>query len=322
MVSKFIYTLFAVGGMLCLLIFNVDSDFYIDMETVAIEKYIDDSVSEILDKYPELDNVLTNASIRIPIEDNMIPQGITYMNNNILITAYDGRNKSNSLVYVLDFKGNVINKVDLGNKSHVGGIVYESDNDLIWIPDDNGILNAYNSEDFLVKQIVSPLYVFDDVSEGLRDFENKNKNLIAFLTIKDNHIFIGNFSITEDILVKEFEIVSSDEKVDLKYIRNFKVPAKTQGMTFVKKGDKEYLVLSNSYRRRSKSHIYVFDYNDDTDFYSIDNAKSIILPPLLEQVVVKNNKIYALFESGAKKYNNAIDKIEFICELDIDKMLK
>lgn len=322
MINKIIYTLFAVGGMLCALIFNVDSDFYIDMETMATEKYIDTSVSEIMDKYPNLDNVLTNASIRIPIEDNMIPQGINYFKDNLLITAYDGSKKSNSLVYVLGSNGNVINKVDLGNKSHVGGIVCDDNHNLMWIPDNNGILNAYNSEDFLVKQSVSPLYVFDDVSEGLKDFENKSKNLIAFLTIKDNHIFIGNFSITEDILVKEFKIVSNKENIDLKYIRNFKVPAKTQGMTFVKKGDKEYLVLSNSYRRRSKSHIYVFDYNDDNDFYSIDNAKSIILPPLLEQVVVKNNKIYALFESGAKKYNNAIDKIDFICELDIDKIIE
>ncbi len=325
MISKLIYTLFVVGGMLCALIINVDSDlsnfFNTDMETGATENYIDVSVSEILDKYPELENVLTQANIRIPNEDNMIPQGITYLKNNILITAYDGSKKNNSLVYVLDSKGNIINKVDLNNKSHVGGIMYDVDHNLIWIPDENGVLNAYNSEDFLVKQKVSPLYVFDNVSEGLKNFENKSKNLIAFLTIKDNHLFIGNFSKTENILVKEFDIVLNDEKIDLKYIRNFKVPAKTQGIIFVKKNNKDYLILSNSYRRRSKSHIYVFEYNDDINFYSIQNAKKIALPPLLEQITVKNSKIYALFESGAKRYNNAIDKVGFICELDIDKII-
>lgn len=93
-------------------------------------------------------------------------------------------------------------------------------------------------------------------------------------------------------------------------------------MIFVKMNNKEYLILSNSYRRRSKSHIYIFEYDENNARYSIENAKKFSLPPLLEQITIKDDRIYTLFESGAKKYSNAIDKIEFICELDVDKMLK
>lgn len=326
MINKFIYTFLAIIGMVCSLFFDTDLNWQnyikIDKETVALEKYIDTSVSEIIDKYPKLDDYLVNANIKIPIEDNMIPQGITVYKNNILITSYDGSKRYNSLVYVLDSKGNIINKVDLNTKSHVGGIVYDENNNLVWIPDNNGVLNAYNSEEFLTKQKVNPVYIFNNISEGLTDFQNKNKYLIAFLTLKDNRIFVGNFSITEDIIVKEFDIINNNGNIDLKYIRKFNVPAKTQGMIFVKRNNKEYLILSNSYRRRSKSHIYIFEYDENNALYSIENAKKFSLPPLLEQITIKDDRIYTLFESGAKKYSNAIDKIEFICELDVDKMLK
>lgn len=313
----------AVAGMVCSFLLNGDMREFIkdDMMVSNNGSYIDTSVSNIMSKYPDMNDMLVQANIKIPKYKDMIPQGLSIMNDVYLITAYDENKNNNSVCYVINKSGDVINIVDLNTKSHVGGIIYDDKNNLIWIPDNNGILNAYRSEEFLTKTKVTSKYAFDNISDGLVDFQNKNKNLIAFLTIKDNHLYIGNFSINESILVKEFDIISNDEKISLKYIRNFNVPAKTQGMLFYKKDNKDYLIISNSYRRRSKSHIYVFEYDENNNNYLVDNAKEITLPPLLEQITINNNRIYALFEAGAKRYENGIDRIEFICSLDLKKIL-
>lgn len=281
---------------------------------------INDSVLNLLDKYPDFKKVLKAANMEIPLMNKFIPQGITLMEDDILITGYYANGKK-SKCYVLNKDGEIINTVELDTNSHVGGIAYDDKNKLIWLPDNNGVLNAYNSEDFITKDKVKAMYKFDNVSDELVDFENKNKKLIAFLTIDEDYIYIGNFFKEKRSIVKKYKIIPNNNLISLEYINSFEVPAKTQSIAFFNKEEIKYIIFSNSYRRRSSSYIRVDAYREDLDVY--DGSKiEIELPPMLEQVAVNGNNLYLLFESSASKYPNAIDKLDRICLLDLKKLIK
>ena len=282
------------------------------------EKYINSSVKDLAKKYATFSELLKDAHVELPVSGNMIPQGITYMKQKVLITAYDDKKERNSVCYVLDNDGFVINTVNLNMKSHVGSIAYDEIHNLIWLPDENGILNAYNSMDFIFRDSVKPLLFFDNVSNGLKYF--KNKKQIAFLCVKENHIFIGDFSKTKNGKVKEYKINKSSGVISLEYIKTFTVPARTQSIEFYKKDNKEYILISSSYGRRNKSYIYFFEFDENKMEYLDSEIKKVCLPPLLEQITVKSDELYLIFESGAKKYKNCKERINYICILDLAKM--
>lgn len=302
---------------------NISEEVPLDEEETDYN-LISDNVLNLLDEYPDFKEVLKAANMEIPLINKFIPQGITLMGYNILITGYYESGKK-SKCYVLNKTGEIINTVELDTNSHVGGIAYDDKNKLIWIPDNNGLLNAYNSEDFMTKDKVKAIYKFNDVSDELVDFENKNKKLIAFLTIDDDCIYIGNFFKEKRSIVKKYRIIPNNNLISLEYINSFEVPAKTQSIAFFNKGETKYIIFSNSYRRRSRSHLQVKTYREDIYVYEDTNSSwkiEIELPPMLEQVAVSGNNLYLLFESSASKYPNALDKIDRICLLDLKKLIQ
>lgn len=92
------------------------------------------------------------------------------------------------------------------------------------------------------------------------------------------------------------------------------IPGLVQGMAVSKDGK---LVVSTSYGL-ADSNIYIYDNvfsgeRDDTfmygrqecDLWYLDNnslLKKINAPAMAEEIVIKNDRVYVLFESGAKKY--------------------
>lgn len=283
---------------------------------------ISKEIDSVLNKYPDFKNVIKRANIKVPIFDNMIPQGMTIMNSYILITAYDEINQENSKCYVLNQFGEVKNIVDLNMKSHVGGIAYDKKNNLIWIPDNDGVLNAYYSHDFITKKQVEVKYQFKDIASGLVDYQNEKKNLISYLCIYDKELYIGSFSAIKKGVVKKYNIVNKGENLQLEYVDSFFVPTLVQGITFYKKDNSKYLILSRSYGRNRDSYIEIYQYKEDIKDYTIIKKISLVLPPMLEQISSYNDKLYIIFESNAKKYQNSFHKVENICVLSFNKTKK
>lgn len=292
------------------------------------EKKISNLTTDVItlaSKYPDLLDSIIKSNINLPNLDNMIPQGITIMDKYFLITAYDKTGESNSKCYVLSLKGKLVNTVELDTNSHVGAIAYDSINNLIWIPENNGLLNAYDSKQFLKENKVTFKYQFDDVGDRLKNYENKLKNLIAYLCIKDNKIYIGSFDDTDKGLVKEYEIIKNKNKeIELTFVSEFKVPSKVQGIDFYTYNEETYLLLSCSYGRFNPSYIYIYKYDETKTDYatSITNKITLKLPPMLEQIIIKEDKLYTLFESYAKEYDNCIEKIGSICIFDLNKIIE
>ncbi len=283
---------------------------------------IDDNIINLSNDYPLFVNNLTNANIKMPIIDNMIPQGLAITNDNYIVTYYDELQETSSLVDLLDFEGKIINEKKLNNKSHVGGIAYDSKRKLVWIPGENGILNVYSYNDFYNDEKLIPQYVFTNLSDDLINYKNKNEREISFLTINEDKLYIGSFSLKNSGKIKEYQIDDNNSNIKLTFIKEYSSLNYIQGMTFYNLNDKQYLILGLSYGRNNNSQIYIYEFDENKNSISeMNNIKEIILPPLLEQVTVKDNYLYLIFESGSKKYQNNLIIISEICVMNINRLI-
>ncbi len=278
-----------------------------------------EELNNILEKYPTLNDIIVEANIRIPNENYFIPQGIALIKNNIFITGYYDSNK-NSRCYIINEFGKIINIVELDTNSHVGSISYDKNRNLLWIPDNDGKLNAYNVPDFFNKKDAKSLYSFDYVGKDLVDFQNRTKNLISYLCIDGDYLYIGNFFIDYECTIKKYQIIETDNGIDLKFINKFNVPKRTQSIAFIEYNQKKYMVLSQSYRRRNPSYLYLYEYDENKKNYSNTEIKKIEVPPMLEQISISESAIYLLFESSASKYWDCPEKVEFVISIKANKL--
>ncbi len=289
----------------------------------GMQDSMNENFNALLEKYSDFSKVVKECKINLPIFHNMIPQGITEMGKYYLITAYDSMEENNSQVYVLDKEGKIFNIVNLDTNSHVGGIEYDKYNDFVWIPGNKGKLNVYNGKDFLTNKEVKSIFKIENMSEGLVNYQNKGKNQIAYLSVIENRLYIGSFSLFKKGLVKEYKITNENNNLELIFNRSFSVPSKVQGITFYKKSDIYFMILSRSYGRHNSSYLNVFEFDENIeDYTSSDIIKlSLKLPPMLEQVSMKS-ELYSIFESNAKKYNNCLEKIGNICILNVEDLIE
>ena len=292
------------------------------MENFYNENIINKNLNYIANIYPDFFEVLKSANIKLPFLNDMIPQGIAIVDNSILITAYDYNEEQSSVVDVLNRKGKIINKVMLNTTSHVGSIIYDEKNNLIWIPDNDGVLNVYDSNEFLYSNYVEPKYQFNNISSGLKNYNDKTKQEIAYLCIDDDMLYIGSFSNMGKGRIKKYQITYEENDIKLKFKKNYFCPILVQGMTFYNTENGKYLILSSSYGQKNDSHLQIYKFDDSKK--DITNMKRIKLtfPPMLEQIMVKNDNLYILFESNASKYQETEVKVEELCALDIKKIIE
>lgn len=287
---------------------------------VSKKREIDENTGNIINNYYNLKELIKEAYVKIPIFDKFIPQGITLVGSNYLITGYYDSHK-NSTCYVLNALGEIINVVELDTNSHVGSISYDEKRNLLWLPDNNGILNAYDALDFFTKKAVNAIHKFDYVSEGLKDFQNTEKNLIAYLCVDDDYVYIGNFFKEYECTVKKYQIINTGGGISLKYVNKFKVPKRTQSIAFTSFKKRKYMLLSQSYGRNKPSYLYIYEYDESKDSYNGTELKKIKAPSMLEQISISNTLVYLLFESNASKYWNSSEKIEFVISLNLLDLL-
>lgn len=290
------------------------------LEKLSKRPTIFDEVKTILYKYPSLEKSIKNAFVKVPSSEGFIPQGIEIVNTYIFITGYFEENK-NSLCYVIDESGEIINKAEFDINSHVGSISYDKNTNLIFIPGEEDSVLAYNVFDFFTKSKVNYAFKFESLANEFIHYKNKDKKEVAYLTVDDNYLYIGSFSKNSPCLIKKYLITSDVSKIKLTYINSFSVNEKIQGIDFINKDDKKYMLLSSSFGRIFSSTLYVYLYDEGITSYNA-YLKKYTLPPMLEQISYYNNSLYLLFESNATKYSNALDKINYIIEMNIDKLIE
>ncbi len=276
-----------------------------------------------LKKYPIFYESINNL-INIPLnKTNYIPQGSCQIDNKVLIVAYDEKKKKNSIIQIIDKDGKLIKTITLEGKYHSGAIAYDKKSNSIFIPGESGkekgtssYVNRYNAKDLLSKaQANATLKIKVDDNNDLKSSTNK-KSSVAYLTVNNGYLYIGNFS-KKNSIIKKYAIKNNGYLIEKGSIIN-PYPY-IQGMCIYKYKDKNYYIFSSSYGRRNNSNIYISHLDKNGKLETINQIK---LPCLAEQINTYNDNLFILFESGAQKYKNAKTIINDICYLDFSKLIK
>lgn len=264
------------------------------------------------------------SSCPVPIVDEMVPQGIAVVGDLFLVSSYDYAKNNQSCITVFDDVGNVINTCFLDNKAHVGGIAFDEDNSLIWVTGTNGNVNAYALSHILFSEKASSIYSNLYVGKGLTNYRNPFLDSASFLTIHNNELFVGNFSLNGAGKLKRYGISIGDDRVlTLEYKGLSYIPDCVQGVTFYTLDDEDYIIFSRSFSTEINSVLQVFHYNEEIDNFRNCVSVCLELPAMMEQVTVKNSKLVALFESSAKPYKNKVKVMEEeLLNIEVDDAIK
>lgn len=278
---------------------------------------------------------------------SMTPQGVCVAGPYLLISAYCGAGKHNSVIYVLNKSTHkFIKEIVLRGRPHVGGVTYDPRHQNIWFCDYSGkkqtaYVSAFSMSDLKKYDIKKnkkaihyeysvPIYSlqrtsFLDYSDGklyVGHYENSLSSLttIQTFTIDDETGGLVSSSVYQwDTSEREDVILPS---------KVMTIQSRIQGFT-----KNDYMsALSTSYGIL-RSRLMVYDANnkaakknasrssgaseskepDDSLRYLDEPDSTYSLPPMLEQISDYNGKLYLCFESAAYAYrarlNRKVDRI-------------
>ena len=237
------------------------------------------------------------------------------MNNTILVSCYMD-NHEQSRVLMLDLDGSRTKTIILNNKAHVGGISYDQKHNLIFICDTKGKISSYPYHEFINENYIhQKKYDVSSNSLGGNLLIEDGNLVCSYLTCYEQKLYVGSFNKIKNGLIKVYDILRKEEGITLKYLYEFKVPRKIQGITFSKINDTPHMILSSSYGRKNNSKVLIFPISKTNTY--LNPTYSFCCPPMLEQISVDNNNdILFLFESSSSKYRKTAktvtDKITFI----------
>ena len=254
---------------------------------------------------------------------SMTPQGLAVTEDYILVSSYCGSQTHNSVIYVIDKNTHeFIKEIVLRNKSHVGGLAYDSIHQNIWISGMSRGIPQVNA--ITLKQLEE--YSFQKEHLPITYSQSYDLYAIArtsFLTYHDNSLYIGYFTENTASVLEEYDINEDGTLVTQLYsdpldksdsITPLALPSdmrviteKAQGVAFYK----NKILFSHSYGILPSS-LQVFN-NSMQKFY---------LPEKMEQIYVDGDDLYVLFESAAYNYRaSSFLKMDRIIKLNLNTLL-
>lgn len=276
----------------------------------------------------------SEKSFIIPgLSDGMIVQGLAYNSNTeeFLVTGYRIDGNASQLSIVDKTTEKEIKRLNLSTEagepftSHVGGLSIYGNN--VYIAADDGIAV------FSYESIANAENGASVKSEITFSTSTENDTLgVAFVHVEGNSLYLGEFYRDQNYstldshkykteagdnntaLIIEYPL-SEDAKYGLgespEIARAFSVTDLVQGMCF---DDDGRFYLSTSYGP-AFSHIYVYDVSDaegeitvleqTVPLYVLDSSNmclDIKAPPMSEEIVITDGKLYTMCESATDKY--------------------
>lgn len=263
------------------------------------------------DYYSNLTKLCKNPGLN----EDYIPQGITFFDNKIITVGYM-KNQTNSRIYVIDSKTNKEKHFKLISNGkdflgHTGGIQYL--NGFLYLADEGtGIykipINSLNKNSSTTIDIGTPTKV------------NSNS---SFVFGRDNYLYVGEFHRNTDYECTN--IIEHNGKINYAIVEKYNVndfttpveiysiPDQIQGFCIKNDGT---IILSSSWGI-SSSKLYVYEpesviktrqsYNN-SEVYFLDEPTRIIKAPAMSEdldIIFENDNsetILTMFESASNKY--------------------
>lgn len=242
---------------------------------------------------------------------SMCPQGLTFANNYLLISAYDANGEENSVIYVLDKElKDLLTVVVLPNKTHAGGIAFDGEN--VWITNGKSISTIdFNELDNAAKECA----VFKTVPfTGTYDLGKK----ASFLEWYENQIWVGSFESNVNGTLRSYTVTrDAENKISLTEQACVTIPPAVQGVTF--SGNK--MILSRAYGYIDELNIYNTSDIGRTDMKIGVAKKTIKMPALNEEIAIADNYLFVNFES-ATPGSKALNHMDRVVAIKLQAVLK
>ncbi len=286
----------------------------------------------------------------------MVPQGICFAGDYMLVTAHDSEGVANSVIYIYsDETRELLSVAVLPSKSHLGGIAYDYDRSgNIWVC--NGTDGVMSIKYSLIDSIASSGKAYVTLTSS-----NVTKHSLAgavtgstangSVTTKFSASYCCFDSETSMLWVGEFVPISASQiksgvtsdtgnmygytvsgittSPTLTQLNRIQVPDRIQGASIRTVDGTKYLALSRSYCRKtavsnyiSQIRIYTPSWDSPTSsgfIYKNDSVKNITMPPMLEGIYLSGSYLYTLFESAATRYYTGNDG-SGVCPAPVDRI--
>lgn len=256
--------------------------------------------------YPEYDYLVSHyeSSVTLPglyeaglpgkCED-MVVQGLTRAGTMLVVSAYSRSGAYDSILYVMDAGGKLIQIVDLGFKAHTGGVAYDGKNDLLWITGAEGQVYALRWSDIAAGAYKGEILVSFDAQL----VNHAGSKVASFLNLFEGELFVGSYVNGAQGVLKRYDISDVTEP---RLKSAVAIPERIQGITFKRdvSENKCYMLLSQGYQTED-SHLLKFVYKEEQTEY-LEPVTVNTLPEGVEQIQMTASGMYILFESAARPY--------------------
>lgn len=249
----------------------------------------------------------------------MCPQGLTFAEGYLLISAYDLLSEENTVIYVMDKTSKkLLTTLVLPSKPHAGGLSYDGVN--VWVTNGSKVSSIpYSEVDAAAKSKKKSVNVkFNTVnSVGIT---------ASFVTYYEDKLWVGTYNELQKTNMYSFTIENKETKPKLTKKDTILMPDRVQGIAFTKIGT---LIVSRScqlyqglrgYMRQIDSYKPQYKKAVNGVIPLGDPVNSVSMPSMNEGIAIDGSYLYVNFESAA--FNNASYRMDRICAFKLTDIVK
>ena len=237
----------------------------------------------------------------------MVPQGLCFCEDYMLVSAYDcGRDgkRQHSVLYVIsnseEGERAYLATIVLPDVNHVGGLAY--DGKYVWIAK-----SSDKSCSAVEKKMIDEAIMQGKESCEVRYAATVDCGVTAsFLTFYDDRLWVGTFARSDKRagLLTSFSIGEKDGAPILEKVNELTLPCYANGVNIEKYDGKVCMAVVSSYSRVKDSTVYIYELKDDDtkDIEKIYRGRHRF-PPMGEETACDGKNVYFLFESAAACYS-------------------
>lgn len=240
------------------------------------------------------------------------PQGLCITDEFIMTTSYSEADGClGELVIYGKKSGSIMVVLGLDENSHLGGLTFDGKN--VWVCNSHEGTIERISYDFIQLMAYENSGKYVDATSVVDSYEVSNRP--SCISYYDGRLWIATHTKYFDSEMVAYHYDSNHNK--LSKLSSYNIPARVQGVAFDEHGR---VFLSTSYGRDMSSFLKIYNSLVDMD---VDVAKTLItveMPPASEEIDVRNNKVYILFESASEVFLKGTDGYG-VCDCPINKIL-
>lgn len=265
-----------------LLLKNLDYDF---LDKINIPGMPDTRSDDFLNRYI--------------FSESQCPQGVCLTDEFVLITSYSVEDDCLGELMVFDREsGEYLITLGMDENSHLGGITFDGDN--VWLCNSHEREIERISYDFIMTMAYRNRGEVVDARDVVDCY--KVKNSPSCIIYYGGRLWIATHTLLVDSQMTAYFYKSAENKLEA--LSSFQIPPKVQGVAFDSQGK---VYLSTSYGRDKSSYLYQYDSVAEMSAHPKYPTHTVELPPCSEELDIKDDVLYVLFESAGEKYLEGTD---------------